>query len=139
MKIEKRIYDALIHSCPDTSYEIGGIIGTIDGVIRCYVFDKQKFEYGIYRPNTKYLNHIIAKWQKDNVSFCGIFHSHYPSGDNLSKSDLEYIEIIMFALRDYCSILYFPIIIPNKKIVLYRATIVDSRLVTETEDLIIID
>lgn len=139
MRIEKRVYDVLIHSCSDAAYEIGGIIGAINGVIRRCVFDKQKPEYGIYRPNTKYLNHIISQWQKDSITFCGIFHSHYPSGDNLSKSDLEYIEIIMFALKDFCPILYFPIIIPNKKIVLHRATIINSKLVTETEDLTIID
>lgn len=139
MKIKKRVYDALIHSCPDSPYEIGGVIGTADGVIGRFAFDNQENEYGKYRPNTDYLNSIISEWYKENISFCGIFHSHYPSGDSLSKSDLEYIDIIMFALRNFCPILYFPIIIPNQKIVLHRAVIADLKLVTETEDLIIID
>lgn len=139
MKIKKSIYNAIIRNSAETPYELGGIIGITDGVISCYAFDNQKSEYGIYRPNTEYLNYIIDEWQKNNISFGGIFHTHYPVGHGLSNNDLKYIKKIMYSLKNFYQILYFPIIIPKKEIILYRVQIINTSLEIKEEDLILIN
>lgn len=128
MIILRSVYEKILYSVPETPIETGGILGIrSDVVIEC-VFDLNGNEYGKYVPNTSMINNIIALWQKNGIEFGGIFHSHYPSGTDLSQQDIKYIKEIMFSVKDSYSFLYFPIIIPHKELIPYKATIRDGEI-----------
>lgn len=138
MKITRSVYNEIINGCPRSPIEAGGILGAEHGVIMYAAFDSTGGEYGKYAPNTDYLNCTISNWQGEQIDFAGIFHSHYPVGELLSGSDVEYIKTIMNALKNACSELYFPVVIPDKKIVSYKAEIIDGDVVIKKDKIILI-
>lgn len=137
MKITRSVYNEIINGCPCSPIEAGGILGAEQGVIKYVVFDSMGGEYGKYVPNTDNLNCTISDWQCKQIDFAGIFHSHYPVGELLSEPDIEYIKTIMTALKNACSELYFPIVIPGEKIVSYKAEIIDGDVVIEKDKIIL--
>lgn len=122
MIILSEIFTKLIN-CPRVPPETGGIIG-INGNIVCECFhDFNSFEYNraIYIPNVELLNAKIQKWQKINIHFAGIFHTHPIDQPELSIDDISYINCIFQAMPASVNILYFPIVLANLELIPYKA------------------
>lgn len=139
MKLKKDIYDKIIMECPVSPIEVGGILGGISNVITCYFSDDGKNEYGKYTPNTKIINKIIYNWSKAGIDFLGIYHTHYPKEEKLSEADIEYIKKIMMVVYPIYKYLYFPIVIPQTSMVVYKAVMKNGKICIENEELIMID
>ena len=115
MKIYKEIYNALMNNYPSFPPEVGCIIGSQNGIIMTFIFDNGvKVSANTYTPNTEFLNDTISKWQENEIDFAGLIHSHYKD-INLSNSDIESINKIMFNMPQWVDTLYFPIVLPNFK------------------------
>lgn len=139
MKINKNVYRKILANTPVSPIEIGGIIGMKSEIVTDCFLDYSGSNYGKYCPDIELINKKINQWIEEGVTFCGIFHSHYPSGEQLSSDDTEYINHIVLNLKDCCDFLYFPIIIPDKRIVAYKAKIVDGEVVILPDEIEIID
>lgn len=131
MDILATIYEKIVSNCPKVPPETGGIIGETAGVVTHYEFDSgNSFSngYDTYSPNAVYLNQIIIKWASMGVHFCGIYHSHFPSGIYLSKLDRQYISKIMTSMPEKVNKLYFPIVFPSESMIVYQARNVGSQI-----------
>ena len=123
MDILNSVFKQLVCSLPCPPPERGGILGGQDGVISTYAIDDglQGFDcYAQYYPNVKKLNEIIRNWEKQHIVFYGIFHSHFPGGNQLSLGDERYIRQIMMAMPTEVNTLFFPLVIQTS-MVGYRA------------------
>lgn len=139
MEVLQYTYDFLI-SLPCAPPEIGGILGGKSGVISTYVIDigLDTFNnYAHYYPNINMLNKIINNWTKQGISFYGIFHTHFPGGNQLSLGDKKYIYQIMLAMPIEINKLLFPIILPSE-IIWYQACRKDSQIFICRDDIKII-
>ena len=113
MKMTNDIFISILSSFPSAPPECGGIIGGQDGVISEFCFDSTgPTEQAVYEPNVDYLNRTIEEWRQSGISFYGIIHSHMKNEPDLSKGDIEYIQLIMADL-DVGTKLYFPIVMPG--------------------------
>lgn len=121
MRITKKLYEEIVFNTPVPPPESGGILFTKNSIISKCVFDMGLSEYGKYTPNVKVLNREIKLFTEQGYEFCGIFHSHFPCGECLSDDDKKYIELITYNLRNTSEKLYFPIVLPNERIVSYCA------------------
>ena len=122
MTVLKKVYYQII-DCPAVPPETGGILGTCSGVIDYFCFDAgiPDYDRAVYTPNINALNYRILRWSKKGIRFCGMFHSHPKNQPGLSSHDVHYIEQIMRKLYPALSSLYFPIVLPNEKMLSYRA------------------
>lgn len=122
MRIEKTILDELINRTPALPPESGGILGGQNGVITHRFPDSglSRMPAG-YAPNAAVLNAAIARWSAEGVALYGIYHSHYPRDRLLSQGDMAYIETLMDSLPPSIRSLYFPIVLPRKEVIAYRA------------------
>ncbi len=138
MKLLGEIYNKLIN-LPEVPPESGGIIGSKDGVGVALCEDvfsgKSHFSYS---PNVRFLNNVIEKWAKEEISLYAIYHTHVEKGYGLSEQDKDYIDKILRTISDMKKSLYFPIVIPNDKIVVYKAIYYNGALNIEQNKLIII-
>ena len=124
MKIYRHVLDEIIQIVPCAPPETGGILGGRDRIISTFVFDKGislSYERDIYTPDTRVLNHALQLWSQEGINFYGMFHSHFPGLEDLSRGDKRYISQLMRAMPHHISSLYFPIVIPQEKMVVYRA------------------
>ena len=123
MRIKRAVFQKLITSCPIVPPEVGGILGSHSGIVDTVVFDtgSRIMKSAVYIPDATYLNSELEKWHHEEISFCGLFHSHPRGQETLSKDDIEYIQTIMFSLPDTVSQLFFPIVIPNSHLISYKA------------------
>lgn len=126
MRIEKSIIAVINNSVTDFPVETGGILGSHDGnVIDKVVMDIPAEELEktcSYSPNVDFLNQNIRSWQEQNISFMGIFHTHFMSVKTLSCGDKKYITEIMNAMPDDITCLYFPVfVLPDRILVCYKA------------------
>lgn len=116
MNILHNVLGELLCSLPSAPPEMGGILGGKSGIISTFVIDAglESFNnYDHYSPNIQKLNQVINDWAKKEISFCGIFHSHFPGGDQLSLGDKKYIQRIMLSMPPDTNTLYFPLILPT--------------------------
>ena len=124
MRIKRSVYRTILRTVPSVPPETGGILGSRNGIIAAVCFDTGLHasfpECAVYQPDTERLNHQIAVWAKENLSFCGIFHSHLPHERSLSSGDLVYIQNI-FQICKQLSELYVPLIIPETQLIPFRA------------------
>ena len=139
MKFLKKIFNEIICTCPDAPPETGGILGSKNGLIVDFLFDK-----GInhdfpdqYVPDVDKLNKKIENWIKDGIGFCGIFHTHFPDGIYLSKADKRYIIEILNAIQQ--KMLYFPIVFPKKDMIVWKAEIIHDQLILSHESIELIN
>lgn len=139
MKIKRNVYKELLNSCPESPIEVGGILGSEKGIITNFILDKGKNEYGKYTPDVNFINKMICLWNIQGVDFTGMFHSHFPSGKNLSYADKEYIKVIMSSIGDNYSFLYFPIVIPKKETISYKAELKNKEVIISSDKIYIID
>lgn len=141
MKILEDVLDKIIISSPLVPPETGGIIGGKNQIVSHVVFDsgnKNSNGYDIYAPNTAFLNQMISRWCDEDIALYGIFHCHFPGKYALSNGDRYYISQIMDSLSSQVKSLYFPIILPREKMVVYRADNIDGNIHIISEDIEII-
>lgn len=143
MKIKKEVYEYIALISNKENSEIGGILGGTDnGVITDVVPDIPPLSKNCrfsYTPNVDFLNEKIEEWIRNGKIFWGIFHTHFSGSFVLSNADTEYIEKIMFDLKNDVEYLYFPIYtLPNQVLTVYKARICDNELLIEKEEIDII-
>lgn len=122
MMILSEIYEKMVQSC-SVPPETGGIIGEKNGIVCSCFFDNclPQNSRAVYIPNVGLLNKVINEWSKSNIQFCGIFHSHPVNQPNLSADDLKYINIIFDRMPGFVNYLFFPIVIPKVKLIVFKA------------------
>ncbi len=77
--------------------ETGGILGSRNGEIKDFFYDEKGSCSGkYYIPDTECLNYQIKKWQKENIDFAGIIHSHWER-EELSAQDIRYARQVIQA------------------------------------------
>ena len=140
MKIKRTVLEKINAAVPDTPPETGGILGSSDG----NVIDRLIMDYPSeiperlcsYSPNTDFLNSCISDWQESNISFIGIFHTHFVGVKTLSHGDKKYINTIMAAMPDTIEYLYFPVfVLPERILVCYKAQRVYNEVEISSEEL----
>ncbi|WP_034451181.1 hypothetical protein [Butyrivibrio sp. AE2032] len=115
------IYSSFSNSC----YESGGLIGSKeDNVIDSFYYDKGKEERRHdYIPNVDELQHQLSIWNKEQIEFRGIIHSHLRCGE-LSQKDVNMARRVL-ELNNIPSIL-MPIYIINKQIIVWYEVLNDN-------------
>jgi len=123
MKINKNIYHLMVNRYFDSYIETGGILGGSNGIVTNFIFDigLSGSDRRHYYPNTDKLNACLLEWQESGIEFYGIIHSHLTNETSLSKGDKSYIKKIMLSMPADIKELFFPIVIPRKEIILYKA------------------
>jgi len=141
MKIKKQIYDQILKTLPTIYAETGGILGGKNNIITEFEFDRGTSLSSTqhYYPNTKRLNDCIEKWQNRDIQFYGIVHSHLQEERTLSFGDRLYIQTIMQAMPMSIKFLYFPIVLPQKEIVSFKAVRLDNEINVASSDIKIIN
>lgn len=140
MTITYNTYQAIVTAPAELPPETGGLLGIKDGCVCAFVFDE-----GIpsgrmcgYIPDTKRFNSILTEWQKEDISFAGMVHTHYFDVKTLSIPDKAYIAKIMHSMPSVIQELYFPLVVmPQRELVVYRAVIVNDTVCIETDDITI--
>lgn len=141
MNILEDIYQYICNSVPSIPPEIGGILGSVDGVVcKCQIDPGHPQSCGcFYSPNVDILNKILNSWQRDGILFFGIFHTHFFGVQTLSDGDIAYINAILQAMPSYIHELYFPVVVlPEKRMIPYLATRNGKTVDIKTDELIII-
>lgn len=141
MKILTHVYQYICNSVPSAPPEIGGILGSMDGVVcKCQIDSGRPKSCGCsYSPNVDILNNTINSWQKEGILFHGIFHTHFFGVRTLSDGDIAYIDAILHAMPVYIHELYFPIVVlPEKQMVPYLARRSGKTVDIKTDELIIV-
>lgn len=122
--------------------ELGGILGSKNGVITTFYFDENsQFSNNSYYPCVATLNHQISEWSKSGILFCGVIHSH-PRGDTkLSHDDILFARKIIECNISRIDKVYFPITTStNDSDAFYiRTYVVDPNGIVEEETIIIDD
>jgi len=141
--ISKTILNIIKSSTMNSSYEMGGILGSSNGkVIDNIVIDKPRINTNkrcLYEPNVEYLNYSIELWQAKNILFKGIFHTHFVGVKTLSCGDITYITSIMKSMPEHIEYLYFPLfVLPECELICYKAFFMDEKINIQ-EDILIID
>ena len=143
MKIQKQILQELNKKIADMPPETGGILGSKNGVlIEKIVIDRPNGidKYCSYAPNVDFLNQALETWQKRNICFMGVFHTHFFGVKTLSEGDKNYITLIMQSMPKSIESLYFPIyLLPDRELVCYCAVRKDEIVEIYKEDLIIVN
>lgn len=138
MNINYDTYLKIFNSFPEVPPERGGIIGGKNETITKFVLDDKKTftDKAMYVPDVEFINSQIEIWQSLNINFYGIIHSH-KFDSNLSQEDINYIKKIMTHTPDNMKELFFPIIIPNRKIVFYKAKKLQNNVIISKENIFI--
>ncbi len=138
MFIYENIYNIILN-LPEVPPEYGGIIGGQNDIIKNFVFDSglATHNYDSYIPNVSKLNDILNEWHLKNIKFFGLLHTHRNSAETLSCADISYIKKF-FQNNMFEQALYFPIVIPNEKIICYKAYCSSGDITIQKEHLSII-
>lgn len=96
IKITSQIYDKIKNTIGKLEPEQGGVLGGTRNMITNFFHDVQLVSnLNMYKPNIESINHELVKWQKNNVDFIGVIHSH-PNGNlMLSYADKIYAQNLM--------------------------------------------
>lgn len=142
MRISKQVIKIMKRFITKEPPETGGILGSSNGdLINNIILDYPSVVTAkpcIYMPNVDFLNEKIANWQENNISFKGVFHTHFAGIKTLSCGDKKYITEIMIAMPSEIESLYFPIyVLPDRQIVVYIARKIGSVIEISSEDLLI--
>lgn len=123
LKIPKELVEKLINELPDSPPETGGILGGKNEEITTYWIDKVNHSSQFmcsYKPNVELINQIIDSWGNEDISFFGMFHTHYHGVKTLSQGDMDYMKTIIRAMPEEVKSLVFPIIVfPEKEVIFY--------------------
>ena len=141
MLIYKDIYnEILVNSCNALNEE-GGIIGAYNDAISISYHDTgiASKRRCVYIPDTNTLNDVLKKWNKNDITFMGMYHTHFRNVCSLSEGDKTYIVKILNAMPHEIEKLFFPLVLlPSKTIVCYEAKIISGEPVIKNERLTII-
>ncbi len=137
MEMLDSVYRLILKKSPTVPPETGGIIGSVNGIIRYVYFDLSDgiLSKALYIPNTIAINRQIDRWNQKGITFCGMFHSHVKAQETFSQSDIEYIQKIMVAVSNDIPMLYFMIVLPGEKIISYKARIIDNKVCISNEEI----
>ena len=118
--------------------EVGGILGKDKNIITCFEYDNgiKTDKLCTYVPDVTCLNNVIEKWEEQNISFCGMFHTHFFGVRTLSQGDKRYINNILSAMPKAINRLYFPIVLPEAKEMVVYMAIRDGEKIKIVEDVI---
>ena len=121
--------------------ETGGILGGKNNIITKFEFDKGTIlsSNRHYYPNTEKLNACIEEWKNRDIQFYGIVHSHLQDERVLSRGDRKYIQVIMQAMPKDVRFLYFPIVLPQMKVVSFEAVRLGNEINIINSDIKIIN
>lgn len=136
MRIKYEVYNKILYSAKPSPVETGGFLGGKGSLISNVVIDNKNKSYGKYQPDTALLNRTMEAWENDGIDFLGIYHSHYPSNIFLSTGDRTYIDEIMKSVGNRYKALYFPVVILNKEMYVYKAEYRNSKTIITREQLI---
>lgn len=141
MMINKDIYQLIADKCTGKPNETGGILGGSVNIITEFEFDEGTALSSAwhYYPDVEKLNSCIKDWQNKNIHFHGIVHSHFKETRRLSSGDIQYINEIMQVMPEHVTSLYFPIVLPQKEIVFFRATRIEGKVNIVADDIKIIE
>ena len=102
MNISSNVINYIISQVPNQKKESGGLLGFDNNrtIVRIeldcgLVNGNDKYTY---YPNIPLFNQIICEWAEIDISFAGIFHTHYSDKAVLSAADIYYIEKILLSL-----------------------------------------
>lgn len=120
MNIEANVLNEIMSTIGSVSPETGGIIGTQNDVVCAYYFDRTgSCDSNTYKPDTDNVNRVISEWEKQDIQFVGVVHSHEEKQPALSYADIVYAQAIMKA-NDMERILFPLVVIGNKaKFIMY--------------------
>ncbi len=123
LRIYESVCNAILSGCPSVPPESGGFLGSKAGIICAFEFDNGLFtdNQGTYRPNYELLLRTASLWDRKNIKFRGIFHTHLRTQETLSSDDKEFIKAIMKENRNNFKTMYFPLVIPREKIIMFMA------------------
>lgn len=138
MVLSLKVYNCMMH-LPLVPPETGGILGEKGGVICSLYLDQknQSKQRAIYSPDVKTLNKVICRWAMDDICFAGMFHSHFPNQCTLSIDDKKYIESIFHSIPISVESLFFPLVIPEIKILPFKAVRTESGILINEDTIII--
>lgn len=139
LKIYRKTYDDFISTVSQLPIESGGVIGAVDGIVCTYFIDNINYDSDTYKPDTDLLNDKIQRWQKSDIEFYGIFHTHPDSVKELSVPDKQSIELLMNQITDSSKILYFPLVFQDKTMVAFKAEVADGNVVIKKVKIVIIN
>lgn len=143
MEIYNKAFHKLKHGIDmRCDYEIGGILGSVDGVV-CDVFvDDRRLgnTHCTYIPDVFLLNTVLDNWmENERYQFAGLFHTHFREG-MLSYQDRNYIHNIMECMPLMIKELYFPIIVlPKFEILVYKAIKSEDSVYVRLDTLNVVD
>lgn len=143
MKISRKVLEKLKNRIDlQCNFEIGGILGGIDGVVSEVFIDIKKLNntHCKYIPDVLLLNQVIASWEEnEQYQFVGMFHTHFRDG-KLSRQDKEYINEIFECMPTKIENLYFPIVVlPKLDIYIYQAIRQKKSILIKSDILEIVD
>lgn len=97
VKLSKKIFIEVSSTLAFKGVEEGGILGiNNDNIIDFFVKDSPHKGYAYkYVPNYEYLNKVIDKWNKGEIKFCGMLHTHPLGYPKLSYGDVCYSKEIL--------------------------------------------
>ena len=124
MKINQQVYNRIVTTVKEIPPESGGILGEKNGVIEFVEYDSgiPQGRMCSYSPNVQRLNYVIAEWEQQGITFCGMFHTHYFGVETLSEGDISYIKKIMSSMPKDITKLYFPLVVlPQREMIVYTA------------------
>lgn len=139
LKIYRKTYDDFITTVSQLPIESGGIIGAVDNVVCSYFVDNTNYNSDTYKPNADLLNDKIQQWQKSDIEFFGIFHTHPVSVKELSVPDKQSITLLMNQLTDSSKILFFPLVFQDKTMVVFKAEVANGNVVIKKSKIVIIN
>lgn len=138
----EQVYTLLLTGVFPAPPETGGLLGGGNSVVDCVAFDSAQpcTNSYQYRPDVAALNRVLQQWAQQGIAFCGMFHTHpdKPGYERLSGADIDYIRAVMQCAAIDGRTLYFPIVMPQAKIVPYAARLADGNLCIEKTELLII-
>lgn len=89
------VIESIKNTIGATNIETGGILGQLGKQVDQFVFDPGLVSLrDEYIPNVEILNQTLVEWQRQEILFAGLIHSHQ-CRSKLSYADLEYAKAIL--------------------------------------------
>lgn len=99
-----RILSQVLKDIEDTflsaPIESGGIIGSRQGIVCAFYFDKGNYNPESYTPSISKLNAKISERAGQGIMFCGVIHSHHNDCRLFSDTDKEYALTVRKSVGD---------------------------------------
>ena len=118
VRITQSVYTEIMNTIGNYAPETGGALGEKNGVICRYFFDEKAIgNKNSYSPTTDSINEVIDEWEKDEIRFAGIIHSHPGTMKRLSYADVYYAQCLL--KQNETESILFPIVVHGVGIRIY--------------------